>query len=249
MESRLPMWEWLSRANRVARNGLWLKHPFEVALDSAKHKRIARMQLRDGTVIENVAGNHSLLDLVYEIFVKNVYCRQVAIGDDDIVVDIGANVGVFTLYAAHRTSGEIFSVEPVPQLVTGLERNLQLNGLRNVHVHCCALGGSDGILDLGSWGGTAPIISLQRFMDENHLEKIDFLKMDCEGAEGDIFQLTPPAYLKRIRKIALEFHDGTSGLTHGELAELLQKLGFATWLRAKSTSPFGYIYAERRAVE
>lgn len=244
-----PVRDSLSRANRVARTGLLLADPVRAAMDAAKRRRIARMRLRDGTVIENVTGNYSLLDLVYEIFVKNVYCRQVAVQDNDVVVDIGANVGVFTLYAARRTCGEIFAVEPVPQLAAGLERNLHLNAVKHVRVVPCAIGGGEGVLDLASWGGTAPIISLQRFMDENQLGQIDFLKMDCEGAEGDVFQFTPPPYLERVRKIALEFHDGTSSLGHTQLVKLLQELGFVTWLRTKPTSVFGYLYAERRATK
>lgn len=239
--------EALSHANRIARTSLLLANPFATAWDAAKVKRVARMHLRDGTLIENVAGNYSLIDLVYEIFVKQVYCQQVTIQAHDIVVDIGANVGVFALYAARKTSGAIFAVEPAPQLAAGLARNLELNAMKNARVWRGALGGGAGTLALADWDATAPIQSLPRFMDENQLDQIDFLKMDCEGAEGVVLQTTPLTYLKRVRKIALEFHDNASSLGHAELARLLQAAGFAVWLRAKPGVPFGYLYAARRA--
>jgi hypothetical protein len=80
-------------------------------------------------------------------------------------------------------------------------------------------------------------------MDGNNLEQIDFLKIDCEGAEGPILQSTPNSYLKRIRKIALEFHDHLSELNHKDIQNILKGAGFNIRLKWDEKSPFGYIYA------
>ncbi len=63
------------------------------------------------------------------------------IKEDDVVIDIGANIGYFVLQE-HRlaTRGQIFACEPVPFNRNLLERNLELNGIQNVHVLPWAFG-------------------------------------------------------------------------------------------------------------
>jgi len=80
-------------------------------------------------------------------------------------------------------------------------------------------------------------------MDEYSLSQIDFLKLDCEGSEGAIFASTPREYLRRIRKISLEFHDNVSSLRHEEIQRLLEDMEFQTALRWNGKSPYGYLYA------
>lgn len=231
------LWYFLYRANRVVFTSALLRNPLATALRAVQDKRIVSMELRDGTVIENVPGNYSLLDLVYEIFVKNVYCREIPVRGNDLVVDIGANVGVFTLFAGKRTRGHVYAIEPVAALVEGLNNNVRRNALHNVSVHPGAAGGRDDL---------AGATTLQRFMDEQGIAKIDFLKIDCEGAEGEIFKSLPTEYLDRIENIALESHDRFSILKHAELENLFQDHGFQTRSWKKPNSDFGYLYAARR---
>ena len=66
--------------------------------------------------------------------------------------------------------------------------------------------------------------------------------MDCEGAEGTILRSMHPDYLRRIKKIVMEFHDNLSPLDHNELKSLLEKAGFSTSLRWDSKKPTGYLY-------
>ena len=82
-------------------------------------------------------------------------------------------------------------------------------------------------------------------MRSNDLKEIDFLKLDCEGAEGSILTSTPGEHLKRIRKIAMEFHDNVSQLKHDEIQRLLADAGFVTTLNWNGRSPFGYLYGKR----
>jgi hypothetical protein len=75
-------------------------------------------------------------------------------------------------------------------------------------------------------------------MDSHNLQTIDFLRMDCEGAEGKILKSMPPDYLRRIKKIAMESHDGISTLDHNEFKSVLDLAGFKTsfrWNPKKST--------------
>ena len=68
--------------------------------------------------------------------------------------------------------------------------------------------------------------TLQDIMDRNHIEQLDFLKVDCEGAEALILQSTPMHYLKRVKKIALEYHDHMTPTPHQKLHRLLREAGF-----------------------
>jgi len=80
-------------------------------------------------------------------------------------------------------------------------------------------------------------------MDNTHIDQIDFLKIDCEDSEGSILQSAPGAYLKRVRKIAMEFHDHLSELYHSDIQNILERAGFTTRLKRDTKSPSGYIYA------
>ena len=51
--------------------------------------------------------------MTYEIFIKNIYLPDyLSIGENDIVIDIGANIGLFSLFAAKYTKNKIFAIEP-----------------------------------------------------------------------------------------------------------------------------------------
>jgi len=104
----------------------------------------------------------------------------------------------------------------------------------------------DGFFDARSQGSIllleAFVVREENIFEENKLDKIDFLKLDCEGSEGSILLSTPKPYLQRIAKIAIEFHDNVSQLNHQEIRELLEDVGFTTELSWDEISPFGYLY-------
>ena len=64
------------------------------------------------------------------------------LGPGDIFVDVGANVGLMSLYAGQLvgTNGQVFSVEPIPTLFGQLNENIILNGFANIHAYNLALG-------------------------------------------------------------------------------------------------------------
>lgn len=209
--------------------------------------------------------HNDTLTMVKDIFFDQLYTNSfISIGKNDRVVDIGANIGIFTLWAAVRTQNQIDSFEPFPGNHVYLSRNIQANGFTNIKTHPTALSDQVGTVKLylaSKSGGNqifhnpgsgelhdfipVPSDTLKNFMDQNAVESIDFLKMDCEGAEGAILNSTPLPYLLRIRQIAMEFHDNVSQLKHGEIRQLLLQAGFKTDLRWDGKSYFGYIYAKR----
>jgi hypothetical protein len=119
------------------------------------------------------------------------------IGKDDIVIDIGANVGAFCIRAAYY-SDSVFAVEP---LTNGpLQKNIRLNKVA-VTVLDCAMG--DGNIQTISWDGVSrkmKTVSLKTII--GMAGGCDFLKCDCEGAEW----LIDPLDLAPVRRLEMELH-------------------------------------------
>ncbi len=93
-----------------------------------------------------------------------------------------------------------------------------------------------------------PSVSLARLMDSNGLDKIDLLKIDAEGCEFDIFRNLPDGHLKRIKKIAMEFHEYHPGNYCRELVDILQSKGFKVkvqkpWFDYYLVGKCGFIWA------
>jgi FkbM family methyltransferase len=138
-------------------------------------------------------------------------CRQIMevpeywmhdIRPDDLVLDIGANIGAFCIRAA-RLSRHVTAVEPVTSDL--LQQNIRLNNVR-VPVIRAALG-KGGVTAI-VWDGcrvlhqTYPLRDLVRIAGG-----CDFLKCDCEGAEWEI----DPSDLAGIRRIEMELHQPPIG--------------------------------------
>lgn len=124
------------------------------------------------------------------------------------VIDIGANKGYFTLLASRLLNGDgqVFAVEPDPQNCLSLERNIKLNNYDICQVFQMALsdkdaeaelylGRSDGANSIiESWEGlseekkhiTVTTMRLDSFIEEKNIGKVDFIKVDVEGAELDL---------------------------------------------------------------
>jgi FkbM family methyltransferase len=119
------------------------------------------------------------------------------IREDDIVIDIGANVGAFAIRAA-RHSRHVVAVEPVTCDL--LIENVRLNGVE-VRVVCGALG--DGEPAQIRWDDREVCVPTFTLRDIIALAGgCDFLKCDCEGAEWMIV----PGDLAGIRRIEMELH-------------------------------------------
>lgn len=120
----------------------------------------------------------------------------------DVVLDCGANVGVFTRTALARGARLVVSIEPAPATVECLRRNYELE-IAQKRVIVVPKGVWDRVdtleLALGSDGNTTgnsfvfgrnlnrkvkvPLTTIDLLVEELHLPRVDFIKMDIEGAE------------------------------------------------------------------
>jgi hypothetical protein len=69
--------------------------------------------------------------------------------------------------------------------------------------------------------------SLTTFLSENKIDRVDYLKCDCEGAEYEIFFNSPPATFEKIDSIALELHPH-EGITYDDMRKFLHSVGYTT---------------------
>ena len=139
-------------------------------------------------------------DGIWEPLETKVFTRELRKGD--IVVDVGANIGYYTLLAARLvgSTGHVYAFEPEPEAFALLERNVALNGYDNVTLVPKALGRESGTLQLfvakrnrgdhrvydpsGKRGAIdVPVVTLDEALAQWAPAHVDFLKVDTQGAE------------------------------------------------------------------
>lgn len=170
--------------------------------------------LRNGTTYELEVGAFGVLN---EIVLRKIYFPEFfKIDQKDIVLDVGAHAGVFSILAAKKARfGKVYSFEPMPFNIEMLRKNISLNSLQNIEPLEIALTDKEGVADfyMDDHGlhtmylqeGRCKKIkvkttTLNRFMKQFKLSRIDFLKMDCEGAEYPILFSTSKKTLLKIKK-------------------------------------------------
>jgi autotransporter strand-loop-strand O-heptosyltransferase len=139
-----------------------------------------------------------------EIFEDDAYERFFEVEEGDIVVDLGASLGPFTYKILPKNPKQCYVVEPLSYHINILHKNV---GEDNVKIIQGAITDKKNIEI--TWDGiteSVPTFSFREFLNENKINKIDFLKCDCEGGEYDVFQPSNIDFLKTIPKIVTEFH-------------------------------------------
>lgn len=222
-----------------------------------------KIHLRNGIVIEGGAKS-LVLDLSSEIFINKIYNpMHMSVNSDDTVVDIGANIGVFSLYAAKHFAKNIYAIEPMFENIYRINNNFEINNLSKPTVINAAVSDKNGFAklylgDLDSHGllfdhnhkqkftmyQKVKTMTLDKIVFLYKIKRINFLKIDCEGSEGEVIKSIKDKTWKIIDKIAIEYHDGVSTLSHFEIVERL-KMNMYNVEIAKTGELFGYIYAWR----
>lgn len=136
---------------------------------------------------------------------NKIYEQKFEVEENDVVVDIGAFVGDFTYSILHKNPEHCWVIEPVKTFYKTM-----YNNLKNNQVSFTRGAISDKEKNDVNWDGsnsTGKGIIFKEFIDDNCIEKIDFLKTDCEGGEYFIFTEENFDYIKNnVRKIVGEFH-------------------------------------------
>lgn len=124
----------------------------------------------------------------------------------NVVLDIGANSGIFALAAAAAGAKSVHAFEPLPRMFDILAKNARLNNFPTLKVWPCAVGATSGTATLFDPGGDAPtsaslseafskehfgtlpetqinVVSIDDFCDKQHVGMVDLIKIDVEGYE------------------------------------------------------------------
>ena len=146
----------------------------------------------------------------------------------DVVLDLGANIGVFSVYAAKVMGARrVVALEPVSATFRRLEHNLAANQLDGaVTAVPKGIGGATGTRTI-YLGVTSPfsslyyrgnpnaesgeteevdIVTLERLLRDLSLDRVDVCKMDCEGAEVEALLAADDDVLRRIKVLTMEYH-------------------------------------------
>lgn len=211
---------------------------------------------RSGTRIR-VRPNTDDLKIVKSNFVTRHYMRDfIPITKESIVIDAGTHIGSFSMIAA-TIAFKVLAFEPDPSNYRMLNKNIELNNLGNICTFQMAVSGSNGYQDIyiyedGSTGSHSlyrqdktglmkkriQTISIDKIIEKEGLPAINFLKLDCEGAEHDIFRNMSVDTAAKIRAIAMETHSiGTESSIN--IPTRLRELGFEV------RTERGYVYAKR----
>ena len=162
------------------------------------------------------------------------------------VIDIGANIGYFTLIEARAVGerGKVYAIEPDPRNLKLLRKNVEINNLHNVEVFNCAISDKTGtekfyLARCSNWNTLIPssdafdvidvieveAYSLDDFVEKNRIEKVDAIRMDIEGGEGKVID-GGISTLKKAKILIMETHP-----------ELVVELGYSMeWMIDKLKS-------------
>jgi FkbM family methyltransferase len=147
-----------------------------------------------------------------EIFNERIYEKFFSVEEGDVVFDAGASIGIFGYSILNKKPSVIYCLEPSSDGMDTCKINIPdevgvfLNyGISNID-------GNINLPDVYEDGKTisGDIFKVSKFstiVKENGIEKIDFLKTDCEGGEYDIFNIENLIWLKQnMSKAVGEWH-------------------------------------------
>jgi FkbM family methyltransferase len=186
---------------------------------------------RQATVVDQASSMAAAI-IIHEMAADRYGLDAVALSPGDVVVDIGAHIGIFSMFLAIRHPDIIVhAYEPYPDNAKCLDLNLRANHVRNVTVHGCAVTADRRPLEMvtnpcNSGGATAhsttlssgrvsgiPSVTLEDVFQANHIERCRLLKLDCEGSEHEILLNT--TILDRVDYLAVESHTNDALKSHG----------------------------------
>jgi FkbM family methyltransferase len=195
---------------------------------------------------------------------REMYCRQVyfptpafVLNPGTTVVDLGANVGLFSILCA-LAGCKVIAVEAQSGLIHELTHLASSFGVgTRIIAENALVGSGTGLLSDHSVlaaashfeGRIPPRVSMTELLAKNRTEFVDFLKVDIEGSEFSLFQ-SGDRWLRQIRRIAMEVH--TSFGSVAELKGMIESQGMSVELRDNERrvvrqlpTAGGYLFATR----
>lgn len=209
------------------------------------------MRMRDGgcLYVRNIFSSDFVV--AHEMFSRDDYglSRVVSVHETPVILDLGANIGAFSVAAAMRfPNAKIFAYEPEEENFQILLKNIELNKLTDrVVPRQAAVAGHDGVQKLFlsnfEYGHSlvkefiveekinetemlsVSCVTLKNILDTNRLRYADLIKMDIEGSEYEVLYGLSDEQYKNIDQIVLEIHN-IPGQSRDKLKSFLETKGF-----------------------
>jgi len=176
--------------------------------DSAFKSEYTDIFIAGGAIVSQFSENEKLIACKVLTLLSDegpYESDSVKIEKDDIVIDAGANMGLFSLFCLEKKVKNVYAFEPQKAVIKILEKNLLLNDTANL-IKTVPFGLSDNnkdyILSLSNSGHAAGSIAIQRnetnhteeihcvtldtWVKNNNISRVDFIKADIEGAERNM---------------------------------------------------------------
>ncbi|AOX03111.1 hypothetical protein BJP34_29990 [Moorena producens PAL-8-15-08-1] len=152
-------------------------------------------------------------ELYQEIFEEKTYIKHgITIHDGDCIFDIGANIGMFTLFAQQICkNARLFSFETLPDVFELLQINASLYG-SNAKVF--------------NFGLSKHSKSISSMIHQHNIEKIDLLKINADQPQLDILAGIKEKDWEKIQQIVMEVDQITAGIKLKQITNLLQRKGY-----------------------
>lgn len=144
--------------------------------------------------VSALVNAHGLYDF------NNMTLLKRLLANGGVFVDVGANVGAYTLVASEQARARVLAFEPHPATFAMLEENLRRNGRKNVFASCAAVGNKVGVLSISDTPGSStthviagdsdsaievPVVRLDVELERRDLHA-DAIKIDVEGFEYQV---------------------------------------------------------------
>lgn len=177
------------------------------------------------------------------------------INKGDIIFDIGGNIGQTAMMMAKQAGqdGYVYSFEPFPATYNNFEYNLELNpSIKNISPVKIAFGSVPGSLQMyadcetnsganrmlpGSLQAenteTVPVTSIDKFMGENAISRLDFIKIDVEGFEMEVLKGAYATLKKYKPRLFVELDDANlknQGSSAAGVCSYLAELGYTIFI-------------------
>lgn len=222
-------------------------------------------EVRGASIKSKMTDTFAIMECVHHnLYNRRFYDDDFKVGESDTVIDIGGYIGSFAVPASRLArKGKVYSFEPSPDNFAQLEKNLALNQVQNVEAFNVAVASTDRKIrlfldnmnpasnNIYMTGGTEverDAVSLPTFFRRHGIERCEFFKIDCEGAEYEILMGLDPSMLRRIGRIACELHEpiyyGITNPAHTPraLVRFLEDHGFTVY-RSHVNPYLGMLYA------
>jgi FkbM family methyltransferase len=178
----------------------WHRYPYEISVTKKSKIVITSQVAANGCAA--MAWSMGRYDYDNMAFLQDLLLRS---DEPKIFMDIGANIGIYSLLASEEPSTRVFAFEPHPSTSALLIQNIEANNRGNVTIERCALSSTNGNLGLtdtpgspvnhlvkGSEQNTKNVVWIPTLRAEDYCHKNgimpNFLKIDVEGHEAEVLQ-------------------------------------------------------------